>query len=165
MATNFRRLLELLLSHHVEFAIVGGVAMVLQGSPRTTLDLDICDSRISPDNLIRLSQALAPYEANLRGAPRDFPFHLDPATLESGLNFTLQTSIGDIDLFGEITGIGRYHEVVAHTTAMELYGRRVLVMSLDGLERAKRAAGRIKDLADLAEILEIRKRRSEGIGN
>jgi predicted nucleotidyltransferase len=164
MATNFRKLLESLLSNNVEFVIVGGVAMVLQGSPRTTLDLDICYSR-TPDNLIRLSQALAPYEANLRGAPRDLPFHLDAATLQSGLNFTLQTSIGDIDLLGEIMGIGRYPEVVANTTAMDLYGQRVLVMSLDGLERTKRAAGRIKDLADLAEILEIRKRRSQGIGN
>ena len=41
---------------------------------------------------------------------------------------------------------------------MDLYGRPVLVLSLDGLERAKRAAGRLKDLSDLAEILEIRKR-------
>jgi hypothetical protein len=48
---------------------------------------------------------------------------------------------------------------------MDLYGQRVLVMSLDGLEQTKRAAGRIKDLADLAEILEIRKRRSQAIGH
>jgi hypothetical protein len=31
-------------------------------------------------------------------------------------------------------------------------------MDLDGLERAKRAAGRVKDLLDLAEIAEIRRR-------
>jgi hypothetical protein len=43
---------------------------------------------------------------------------------------------------------------------MTLYGREVRVPSLDGLERAKRAAGRIKDIADLAEILELRARRS-----
>jgi hypothetical protein len=41
---------------------------------------------------------------------------------------------------------------------MEIYGMQVRVLSLDGLERAKRAAGRLKDLADLAEILEIRRR-------
>jgi hypothetical protein len=46
---------------------------------------------------------------------------------------------------------------------MELYGRRVLVMSLDTLEIAKRAAGRIKDLSDLAHIVEIRKRREQKI--
>jgi hypothetical protein len=38
-----------------------------------------------------------------------------------------------------------------------VYGLDVFVMSLDVLERAKRAAGRAKDLLDLAEIAEIRK--------
>jgi len=33
------------------------------------------------------------------------------------------------------------------------------VMGLGSLERAKRSAGRLKDLADLAEIGEIKKRR------
>jgi hypothetical protein len=32
-------------------------------------------------------------------------------------------------------------------------------MSLDALERSKRAAGRVKDLLDLAEIRELRKQR------
>jgi hypothetical protein len=32
-------------------------------------------------------------------------------------------------------------------------------MSLDALERSKRAAGRAKDLLDLAEIRELRKQR------
>ena len=40
--------------------------------------------------------------------------------------------------------------------AARVYDRDVRVLSLDGLERAKRAAGRLKDLADLAEIQEIR---------
>jgi hypothetical protein len=33
-------------------------------------------------------------------------------------------------------------------------------MDLDTLERSKRAAGRVKDLLDLAEIAEIRRRSS-----
>lgn len=71
---------------------------------------------------------------------------------------TLIACVGDIDLLGEFTGIGT--DAVAHrlSVPMTLYGRDVSVLSLDGLERAKRAAGRLKDLADLAEIIEIRKR-------
>lgn len=42
---------------------------------------------------------------------------------------------------------------------MELHGYEVLVMSLATLERAKRAAGRIKDLADLEIIAAIKKLR------
>lgn len=41
---------------------------------------------------------------------------------------------------------------------MEVYGNRVLVMSLTALEQAKRAAGRLKDITDLAEIQDIRRR-------
>jgi hypothetical protein len=45
---------------------------------------------------------------------------------------------------------------------MSVYDRDVYVLSLDGLERAKRAAGRLKDLADLAEILDLRRIGSGG---
>ena len=45
MATDFRRLIESLCDHGVEFVIVGGVALVLHGSARTTQDLDICYAR------------------------------------------------------------------------------------------------------------------------
>jgi hypothetical protein len=157
MVTDFRRLLETLVSHRVDFVIVGGVALVLQGSSRTTADLDVCYARDAA-NLARLAEALAPYDPMLRGAPANLPFRLDAASLQSGLNFTLQTSLGDIDLLGELTGIGDYRAVAAAANALELYGHGVKVLSLDGLERAKRASGRLKDLADLAEILEIRKR-------
>jgi hypothetical protein len=94
----------------------------------------------------------------LRGAPADLPFSLDAATLHSGLNFTLTSSQGDIDLLGEVTGIGPFNAVQSASGPMTIYGHQVQVLSLDGLERAKRAAGRLKDIADLAEILEIRKR-------
>lgn len=157
MVTDFRRLVEALVGHRVDFVIVGGVALVLQGSARTTRDLDICYAR-DPENLTRLAAALAPYHPTLRGAPSSLPFRLDAKSLASGLNFTLQSSIGEIDLMGELTGLGGYEEVAALAAEMELYGRAVLVLGLDGLERAKRASGRLKDLADLAEILEIRKR-------
>ena len=42
------------------------------------------------------------------------------------------------------------------SVSRSVYGRDVRVLSLDGLERAKRAAGRLKDLADLEEIIRIR---------
>lgn len=74
------------------------------------------------------------------------------------MNFTLTTDRGDIDLLGEVTGIGDYRAVAADALTLSLYGRDVRVMSLDALERAKRAAGRLKDLTDLAHIAELRKR-------
>jgi hypothetical protein len=43
----------------------------------------------------------------LRGAPPGLPFRFDEAKIQSGLNFTLSTSLGDLDLLGEITGVAQ----------------------------------------------------------
>ena len=158
MVTDFQRLVEALSGGRVDYIVIGGVAMVLHGSARTTRDLDICYERI-PANLQALAAALAPFQPRLRGAPADLPFRLDARTLHSGLNFTLSTDLGDIDLLGEVTGVGAYRELIHEAVWMDLYGQRVAVMGLGSLERAKRSAGRLKDLADLAEIEEIKKRR------
>jgi hypothetical protein len=163
VATDFQILVETLVDHGVDFVIVGGVALVLHGSPRTTEDLDICYGR-TPENIERLATALRGFSPTLRGAPADLPFRLDARTLRSGLNFTLSTTAGDLDLLGEVTGVGAYPQASRDADEMELYGHAVKVMSLDVLEAAKRGAGRIKDLADLAHIREIRRQRDGGEG-
>ena len=66
--------------------------------------------------------------------------------------FTLTTAIGDIDLLGEIVGGGNYEAVVPHTEIVEIFGYRCRCLDLPGLIRAKRAAGRPKDLDVLAEL-------------
>ena len=43
--------------HHVDFVVAGGVAMVLHGVERTTLDLDVAVS-LEPDNLRRFLEAM-----------------------------------------------------------------------------------------------------------
>ena len=101
--TDFRRLLDALVAGQVEFVIVGGLASTAHGSARLTQDIDIVYSR-TPTNLERLIAALAPYRPYLRDAPQGLPFLWDAATLQRGLNFTLTTLIGDIDLLGEIAG-------------------------------------------------------------
>ena len=155
MSADLRALIEALAREQVEFVIIGGVAVVTHGYARTTLDLDICYAR-NRENLERLAAALAPFHCRLRGAPDDLPFTLDARTLRSGLNFTLSTSAGDLDLLGEVTGVGSYSEVARGAVVMDLYGHGVQVASLDVLERAKRAVGRAKDLLDLEAIRVIR---------
>jgi hypothetical protein len=153
---DYPAIFEALQTRKVDFVVIGAVAMVLHGSARVTRDLDICYSR-ERGNLDRLAKALKPFAPALRDAPDGLPFSLDPATLRAGLNFTLRSTAGDLDLFGEVTGIGGYAAVVRLSIHMTVYERDVRVLSLDGLERAKRAAGRLKDLTDLAEIREIRR--------
>jgi hypothetical protein len=155
------RILEALDNHAVEYVIVGGMALVIHGSARVTYDLDVCYAR-HQENLERLSAALTPLHPRLRGAPEGLPFRVDPPTLKAGLNFTFVTDAGDVDFLGEISGVGGFDHVAASALVHELYGRPVRVMSLDALERAKRAAGRRKDLLALDEIAELRRRIAEG---
>ncbi len=144
----------------VEFVVIGGVAAAAQGSVRPTYDIDICYRR-APENLTRLANALTPWHPRLRGAPDDLPFRWDVHTLELGLNFTLQTDAGAIDLLGEVTGLGYYEQVLAVSEVMELYGLPVRVLTLEGLIIAKRATGRPRDreqLLELEALLELRHR-------
>ena len=158
-------ILRQLANSEVEFVIIGGVAAAAQGSVRPTYDLDLCYRR-TPENLERLAGALAPLHPRLREAPEYLPFQWDARTLEGGLNFTLQTDAGAVDLLGEVAGLGSYEQVLASTEEVELYGMSVHVLTLEGLIAAKRAAGRPRDLEHLLELealLELRRRLPEDL--
>jgi hypothetical protein len=152
---DYLRLLKVLCDAQVRFVIIGGAAAAAQGATYTTYDLDICYDR-GRDNIERLASALEPLHPQLRGVANHLPFRLDAATIADGMNFTLSTDLGDIDLFGEVTGIGGYEEAKTLSVNLVLYGLECAVLSLDGLIRSKRAAGRPKDLLTLPEIEALR---------
>ncbi len=159
-ATQFERLISRLSQGQVEFVLIGGLAATLHGSAYVTYDVDVCYSR-APENIKRLCNALEPIHPYLRGAPRDLPFRVDPPTIQSGLNFTLTTDVGDLDLLGEVSGLGGFDQVAAASERMQLFGFTIFVLSLEGLVRAKKAAGRRKDLLvipELEALLEMKKR-------
>ncbi|HET7874462.1 MAG TPA: hypothetical protein VFN71_02975, partial [Methylomirabilota bacterium] len=149
--TDFKALLRVLAEGSVEFLLVGGVAATVHGSTRLTLDVDIVYRR-SPDNIQRLVLALTPYHPYLRGAPPGLPFHWEAATLERGLNFTLTTDIGSLDLFGEIAGGGAYDALLSDSITIQVFGIECRCLSLERLIAVKRAAGRPKDLEAVAEL-------------
>jgi hypothetical protein len=149
--TQFPRLLQVLAEASVELIVVGGVAATAHGAARTTLDLDVVYRR-SPENLAHLVTALGPYSPYPRGAPRGLPFQWDIRTLENGLNFTLTTSLGEIDLLGEITAGGAYDDLLSHSTLVELFGAKHRIIDLGELIRVKRAVGRPKDFEAIAEL-------------
>ncbi|MCU1310330.1 MAG: hypothetical protein JWO20_1455 [Candidatus Angelobacter sp.] len=148
---NFEAAIKALTEAAVEFVVVGAYAAVAQGSSQLTRDLDICYKR-SPENLKRLATALDPYHPRLRGAPASVPFFLDQRTLSQGMNFTLETDLGDIDLMGDLSGVGQFPEVARDAVIVPLHGVSCQVASLDVVIRSKRAAGRPKDLAALPEL-------------
>jgi hypothetical protein len=145
----------------VDYIVVGGVAGNLHGALRTTLDLDVVYSR-TPENVRRLADALAPYRPYLRGAPEGLPFVFDPATVERGLNFTLVTTLGNLDLLGEIAGGGTFEALVADAELFEVGGAACRVVSLPRLIALKRAAGRGNDREALAELEALLEERDGG---
>ena len=149
--TQLEQLLAALHDAAVVFIIVGGVAARAHGSARLTDDVDISYAR-SKSNLARIVVALAPLDPYLRGAPPGLPFDWSAATLRAGLNFTLTTSLGSIDLLGEITGGGLYEDLLPHALTLTIFGRETLLLDLPWLIRVKRAAGRPKDLEVVAEL-------------
>ena len=153
--TNFEAALTALAKANVTFVVVGGYAAMLLGSALVTQDLDICYER-TPENMERLVSALRPYHPRLRGAPEGLPFLFDVQTLSNGMNFTLATDLGDIDLLGHLSGLGEFPAVALDAISMPLFGGEYRVASLDSLIRSKRAAGRNKDLNVLPELEALR---------
>lgn len=149
--TDFDALLSTLGRHGVAFLVVGGAAAIAHGSARLTQDLDIVYDRAAA-NLDRLAAALAEYKPYPRGAPPGLPFLWDRITLERGLNFTLVTALGELDLLGEIPGGGSYGDLLPEAIELQVFQVRCRCLSLQQLIRAKRAAGRPRDLEALAEL-------------
>lgn len=152
---DLERTIRLLSDSEVEFVIVGGIAGSIHGSTQATFDLDLCYAR-DQVNLARLAEALSPFHPQLRGAPPGLPFVWDVETLKRGLNFTLRTDLGDLDLLGEISGVGFFEQVRAASVRVKLFDIECAVLSLDGLIAAKRAAGRAKDMLVLPELEALR---------
>lgn len=148
---ELRQALESLARHEVEFIIVENVAMYLHSFNCVTPVLETCYHR-KHDNLERLAAALAPFHPRPRDFPADLPFIWDAQTIKQGTNFTLTTDLGNIDLLGEVSGLGDFEHVRVQSVVMNLFGLQCQVLSLDALIVAKRAAGRPKDLLVLPEL-------------
>jgi len=157
--TQFEVLLTALQREGVSFVIIGGIAATLHGSARLTNDLDIVYER-SAENYSKLVRALQPFDPYLRGAPAGLPFRFDAETIKRGLNFTLRTTSGDIDLLGELTGVGTFQAVLSQSLVVSLFGAEYRFINLEALIRSKKAAGRAKDLEVIAELETIREERN-----
>ena len=162
--TDFEGLLTILNAGEVDFILIGGMAGIAHGAARVTYDLDIVYDH-SPENIPRLVPALRPINPYLRGVPQGLPFRWDVETVAAGLNFTLTTSLGDLDLLGDIPGGRSFAELLPHSSVLDVEGVRCRCLNLDKLIAVKKAAARKKDLdaiAELEALLEEARKREGG---
>jgi hypothetical protein len=65
--------------------------------------------------------------------------------MRRGLNFTLTTTAGDLDVLGEVAGGGTYEALLPHTELRDVLALGCRFVDLETLIRLKRAAGRPKE--------------------
>lgn len=148
---DVERLLRAIADHDVDYVVIGGIAAVLHGSARATFDLDISFAT-DAGNLDRLGQTLMALSSRLRGVPEDVPFVPDARTLRRIDVLTLTTVAGDLDVLARPAGSPGYAELRDHADRYEIGDLVVPVARIEDLLTMKSAAGRPKDLADIAEL-------------
>jgi hypothetical protein len=146
--TDFLAALRALHEGCVKFAVVGGLAAVLQGAPVSAFDLDIVPAR-DEANVAMLLRVLGAINAIYRMQPgrRLKP---DASHLSSPGHHNLITTCGPLDVWGTIgRGLG-YEDLAPHAIEMEIGGGvRVQVLNLATLIRLKEELAGEKDLAVL----------------
>ena len=153
-------ILGVLVSHGVDFVVVGGLAVVFHGSTRVTQDLDVCYSA-EPANLKVLGHALIELDAKLFGIDEDVPFVPDGKALGRTEILTLATKHGKLDLLRSPSGAPPYPTLRESAELVQAGSFAIRVASPEDLIAMKQSAGRAKDLADIEEleaIVDVRRR-------
>jgi hypothetical protein len=130
-------------SSSVEYLVVGGWAVSIHAEPRFTKDLDILVGGA------RGNHARAPPAHRRFGAPETIVEHALALAPDEFLFFG--TPPARVDLLTSIPGV-EFVSAYARRVEVDLGGVKVPVISKEDLIRAKRAAGREKDLRDLAAL-------------
>jgi hypothetical protein len=151
-------LLERLTDARVEFCIIGGIAAVLHGATRMTVDLDIA-APFDEENLTRLLSAIADLDA--RHATRPDLRVLDEP-IERLMTFRLlllETDMGRLDVLRDVSPIGPYSALT--TVELEVGARRCKVLAIDDLIMIKRSLTRPQDIEVALQLEAVRARLRE----
>lgn len=134
-----RRIAELLEAEHVEYALIGGYALALQGIVRLTEDVDILVEP-TPENARRWVRALSRLpDGAAKELEGDETLHTELYAIRINDEFT-------VDVMNSASGL-TWQDLLPYRTRIE----EINVVSLEGLLRMKEH-GRLKDQADAEAI-------------
>jgi hypothetical protein len=139
---DFKEFSELLNARSVEYLVVGGYALAAHGHPRYTGDIDFW-VRPTTDNIERLLNALDDFGFGSLG--------LTAADFAVDTIVQLGHPPSRIDLLTSIDGVS-FDACFLRREQVELSGVQLSIIGLDDFKTNKRAAGRLKDLADLESL-------------
>jgi hypothetical protein len=143
LVDDFRDLLVAFADGGVDFVVIGGWALALHGYARGTDDMDVF-VRSTRDNAQRVFDALTAF-----GAP--VAAHGVTADLfaKQGYGYRMGVKPNLIEVLTSIDGVD-FDAAANGARTFELDGRQIPFIGRSALMLNKRAAGRPKDLADLA---------------
>jgi hypothetical protein len=140
---DFKEFLKLLNENDVRYLLIGGYAVGYHGYPHATNDMDIWIA-LHPDNAERMVTVLREFGFNLPGLKPEL-FMKENAIIRMGVPpMRLEISTG-------ISGV-EFDECYASRIVDMLDGMQVNIIDLHHLKINKKAAGRLKDLADLENL-------------
>ena len=154
-------ILSVLADQHVQFIVAGGIAMVLHGVERMTLDLDIAVS-LDQENLHRFLSALRQLKLVPR-APLPAETILDREQIQrvirekNALVFTFWSPCEpykQVDMF--LTRENSFDDLVSGAHTLTIWGRRILVASRQKLIEMKSRVQPLRE-KDIIDILELRR--------
>jgi len=143
LARDFKEFLKLLISHRVEFLLIGGYAVGIYGHVRATNDLDIWVD-ISATNSDRIEAALSEFGFSMEGANSGL-FLVPDNVVRMGMPPIR------IEILTSISGV-EFGPCYAEREMIQLEDMSVPVISLGRLKQNKAASGRAQDLADLEHL-------------
>lgn len=147
---DFREFIELLNVHNVRYLVVGGYAVNYYGYPRYTKDIDLW-IWLNKENLEKLLLTL-----------KEFGFDslnlTDDVLYDKSNIIQLGYEPYRIDLMMDVDGVD-FDKCFAGRRVGELEGIHINFLSLDDLITAKRAMGRLQDLADAEQLEKIRSKK------
>jgi hypothetical protein len=140
---DYQELLQSFVSHNVRFLIVGGYALAAHGHPRYTKDLDIW-VWTDPSNAERIVMSLESFGfAGLGLSAQDFQ--------EPGVVVQLGREPQRVDILTFATGLD-FTQAYENRIMISIGGLEVPFVSVDDLRTNKLATGRLRDIADAADL-------------
>jgi predicted nucleotidyltransferase len=144
--TGFARILEGLNEAKVRYVLIGGIALIRHGVVRATRDIDAVFDP-DPENISRIQSLASQW-----GATRPDGSPIPDEGIASDRSIHLATSMGELDLVSEDVAGFRFDALLGRAETRKVDGVPAPICSLADLVAMKRAVGRERDLADLADL-------------
>ncbi|MDQ6910228.1 MAG: hypothetical protein M3Z84_05510 [Actinomycetota bacterium] len=163
----YEPVLEALERHEVRYVVVGGVATVLRGYPRLTLDLDLAIDldRAGPaiDALVQLGFVpLLPVNPHEFADPEKRREWVDERNLKVFALSDPDDPFRQVDIFAE--NPLPFEALWAEASEVQFGAISARVASTEHLITMKRMAGRGKDLEDVEALEELQRRGNQDRG-